>query len=41
MSLGEPDLPQPDLKQPHQAGETHAIPGGRITYLAPKPLPTA
>lgn len=41
MSLGEPDLPQHDLKQPHQAGETHAIPGGRITYLAPKPLPTA
>ncbi|MGY0553988.1 hypothetical protein ACW17M_12340 [Vreelandella sp. 2A-K22] len=41
MSQQAPDLPQPDSSQPHQAGETQAIPGGRITYLAPKPLPTA
>ncbi|MCP1316053.1 hypothetical protein BIS12_17150, partial [Halomonas sp. 707D7] len=40
MSSKAPDLPQPDTNQPHQAGETQAIPAGRITYLAPKPLPT-
>ena len=41
MSQKGPDLPQPETTQPHQAGETQAIPGGRITYLAPSPLPTA
>ncbi|MGY0553987.1 hypothetical protein ACW17M_12335 [Vreelandella sp. 2A-K22] len=41
MSQKAPDLPQPDSSQPHQAGETQAIPSGRITYLAPSPLPTA
>ena len=41
MSQQTPDLPQPDTTQPHQAGETQAIPSGRITYLAPSPLPTA
>ncbi|WP_447044380.1 hypothetical protein [Vreelandella sp. H-I2] len=41
MSQKAPDLPQPDTTQPHQAGETQSIPGGRITYLAPKPLSTA
>ncbi|MCE9662827.1 hypothetical protein LY622_05190 [Halomonas sp. M5N1S17] len=35
-----PDLPQPELSQPHRAGDTQAIPGGRITYLAPLPLST-
>ncbi|MCP1327192.1 hypothetical protein, partial [Halomonas sp. 707D4] len=40
MSSKAPDLPQPDTNQPHQAGKTQAIPAGRITYLAPKPLPT-
>ena len=35
-----PDLPQPELSQPHRAGDTQAIPGGRITYLAPLPLLT-
>ncbi|EHJ93053.1 hypothetical protein [Vreelandella boliviensis] len=40
MSQQAPGLPQPDTAQPHQAGETQSIPGGRITYLAPEPLPT-
>lgn len=40
MSLKAPNLPQPDTDQPHQAGETQAFPGGHITYLSPKPLPT-
>lgn len=40
MSQKAPDLPQPDTAQPHKAGDAHAIPGGRITYLAPSPLPT-
>ena len=35
-----PDLPQPELSQPHRAGDIQAIPGGRITYLAPLPLST-
>ena len=40
MSLKALDLPQPDTDQPHQAGETQALPGGRIIYLSSKPLPT-
>ncbi len=40
MSLKAPNLPRPDTDQPHQAGETQAFPGGHITYLSPKPLPT-
>ncbi|WP_447956302.1 hypothetical protein [Vreelandella sp. EE7] len=40
MSLKAPELPQPDTHQPHQPGETQSLPGGRITYLSPKPLPT-
>ncbi|KKN86780.1 hypothetical protein LCGC14_0265750 [marine sediment metagenome] len=40
MSQQIPKLPQPDATQPHHSGETQTIPGGRITYLAPKPLPT-
>ncbi len=41
MSQKAPELPQPDTTQPHQAGETQSIPGGCITFLAPKSLPTA
>ncbi|WP_263574620.1 hypothetical protein, partial [Halomonas sp. ML-15] len=33
-------LPEPTLDQPHYAGGVQAIPGGRITYLAPLPLST-
>lgn len=40
MSQQVPKLPQPDATQPHHCGETQTIPGGRITYLAPKPLPS-
>ncbi len=40
MSNKGPDLPQPELSQPHHAGDVQAIPGGRITYLAPLPLST-
>lgn len=40
MSQKAPDLPQPDTAPPHKAGDAQAIPGGRITYLAPSPLPT-
>lgn len=40
MSQKAADLPQPDKNQPHQAGDTQAFPSGKITYLAPKPLPT-
>lgn len=40
MSNKGPDLPQPELSQPHYAGDVQAIPGGRITYLAPLPLST-
>lgn len=37
MSQSEPLCPS---RKPHQAGEVEAFPTGRLTYLAPKPLPT-
>ncbi|EDM49608.1 hypothetical protein [Marinobacter algicola] len=37
MNQSEPLRPSP---KPHQAGEVEAFPTGRLTYLAPKPLPT-
>ena len=33
-------LPEPQLQQPRQAGDMEPFPSGRITYLAPLPLPT-
>ncbi|WP_213938197.1 SoxR reducing system RseC family protein [Pseudomonas sp. dw_612] len=33
-------LPPPHLKQSRKAGDVEPFPGGRITYLAPLPLPT-
>jgi hypothetical protein len=33
-------LPEPQLQQPRQAGDVEPFPSGRITYLAPLPLPT-
>ncbi|WP_288353640.1 hypothetical protein [uncultured Marinobacter sp.] len=37
MSQSEPLRPS---RQHHQAGEVESFPSGRLTYLAPKPLPT-
>ena len=37
MSQSEPLRPS---RKPHQAGEVESLPTGRLTYLAPKPLPT-
>ncbi|SDM17059.1 hypothetical protein SAMN05661010_03551 [Modicisalibacter muralis] len=34
------ELPKPALDQPHRAGDTERMAGGRVTYLAPLPLPT-
>ncbi|MDR9752757.1 hypothetical protein RG836_14980 [Pseudomonas sp. SZMC_28357] len=33
-------LPTPDLEQPRTAGDVEPFPSGKITYLAPLPLPT-
>ncbi|MDR9752760.1 hypothetical protein RG836_14995 [Pseudomonas sp. SZMC_28357] len=33
-------LPAPDLEQPRTAGDVEPFPSGKITYLAPLPLPT-
>jgi len=34
-------MPAPQLKQSRKAGDVEPFPSGRITYLAPLPLPTA
>ena len=34
-------MPAPHLEQPRKAGDVEPFPSGRITYLAPLPLPTA
>ena len=39
MSQFEASLTRPHRKQ-HHAGEIETFPTGRMTYLAPKPLPT-
>ncbi|EWH03478.1 hypothetical protein Q427_03155 [Halomonas sp. BC04] len=31
---------RPDITEPHRAGDIETIPGGKVTYLAPVPLPT-
>ena len=33
-------IPAPHLEQPRKAGDIEPFPGGKITYLAPVPLPT-
>ncbi|SEN67601.1 hypothetical protein SAMN04487857_1364, partial [Pseudomonas sp. ok272] len=33
-------MPQPQLEQPHKAGDVEPFPSGRVTYLAPLPLPS-
>ncbi|MBN7822239.1 hypothetical protein [Bowmanella yangjiangensis] len=30
----------PGLDRPHKAGDSQGFPGGRVSYLAPLPLPT-
>ncbi len=40
MAAKAPQQARPDITQPHQAGDSETIPGGKITYLAPAPLPT-
>ena len=37
----ESTLPAPHLEQPRKAGDVEPFPSGKITYLAPLPLPTA
>ncbi|SEN69734.1 hypothetical protein SAMN04487857_1491, partial [Pseudomonas sp. ok272] len=34
-------IPQLQLEQPHKAGDVEPFPSGRVTYLAPLPLPTS
>ena len=36
----EPQTTPPTLNQPHQAGDCTNFTGGRVSYLAPLPLPT-
>nr|WP_093481614.1 hypothetical protein [Pseudomonas sp. ok602] len=33
-------MSQPQLEQPHKAGDVEPFPSGRVTYLAPLPLPS-
>ncbi|SEN62004.1 hypothetical protein SAMN04487857_12627 [Pseudomonas sp. ok272] len=33
-------IPQPQLEQPYKAGDVEPFPSGRVTYLAPLPLPS-
>lgn len=40
MNQREPDLPRPDILQPHRAGNIEPFPGGKVIYLSPAPLPT-
>lgn len=40
MSQKAADLPQPDILQPHRAGDVESFPGGKVIYLSPTPLPT-
>ncbi|MEB0080355.1 hypothetical protein QN406_25345, partial [Pseudomonas sp. MH10out] len=33
-------IPEPNLQHPKKAGDVEPFPSGRVTYLAPLPLPT-